>query len=289
MTRWSFRAALLLVVVCCQGCLGRFFYYPDRNVYHTPAKVGLRYEEVSFPSLDGTSLSGWFIPAPGTARGTVIHFHGNAQNMTAHFSFVHWLPRAGYNLFVFDYRGYGKSAGAPDRAGLFEDSQAALRYVAGRSDVDPERLVVLGQSLGGSNAIAALGVPGAPRVQAVAIESAFASYRSIVREKMAQISVLSLLRWPLSYLLIGDSYSAIDTVAAISPVPLLLIYETEDNIVPISEGEKLYRKAREPKEFWKVPGGMHAGAFAQSDSPYRKELVEFYDKALRGKAGPLAP
>ncbi|GFO68105.1 peptidase [Geomonas limicola] len=286
MYRWCVRIVSIVTLLCCQGCLGRFFYYPGRNVYHTPEKVGLPYEEVTFPSSDGTKLSGWFIPAVGVPQGTVIHFHGNAQNMTAHFSYVYWLPRAGFNLFVFDYRGYGKSAGAPDRAGLFEDAQAALRYVAGRNDVDRERLVVLGQSLGGTNAIAALGGTGTPRVQAVAVESAFASYRSIVREKMAQIPVLSLLRWPLSYLLIGDSYSALDAVAAISPVPLLLIYETQDNIVPISEGLKLYEKAREPKELWQVPGGTHAGAFAEADSPYRKALVQFYQKALPGKAGP---
>jgi len=288
MYRWSLRMVPLVMLLCCQGCLGRFFYYPDRTVYHTPAKVGLQYEEVTFPSSDGTSLSGWFIPALGTPRGTVVHFHGNAQNMTAHFSFVYWLPRAGFNLFVFDYRGYGKSAGAPDREGLFQDSQAALRYVAGRNDVDRERIVVLGQSLGGANAIAALGGGGAPRVKAVAIESAFASYRSIVREKMAPIPVLSWLRWPLSYLLIGDSYSALDVVADLAPVPLLLIYEVDDNIVPISEGLKLYQKAREPKEFWKVPGGEHAAAFAEPDSPYRKALVEFYERALVGKTAPPA-
>jgi len=106
---------LLTLSLSCQGCVGGLFYQPDRKIYDTPDRHGLKYEEVSFQSKDGTGLSGWFVPAVGKPKGTVIHFHGNAQNMTAHFGFVSWLPEQGFNLFVFDYRGYGKSAGKPDR------------------------------------------------------------------------------------------------------------------------------------------------------------------------------
>src|SRR5512145_1917489 len=151
-------SSLLLLVVAvtfsCQGCVGGMFYYPDQEVYDTPDRHGLKYEDVTFPSRDGTSLSGWFIPAVGPPKGTVVHFHGNAQNMTSHFGFVSWLPSRGFNLFVFDYRGYGKSAGRPERQGIYEDSLAALDYIATRPGIDHDRLVVLGQSLGGANAIA---------------------------------------------------------------------------------------------------------------------------------------
>lgn len=269
----------LVLPLCCSGCVGRLFYYPDRTTYQTPARFHLPYQEVTFSSQDGTTLSGWFIPAVGAPKGTVIHYHGNAQNMTAHLSFVHWLPSEGFNLFVFDYRGYGKSAGRPDRKGLYQDSVAAALYVAGRKDVDPSRLLVFGQSLGGANAIAAVGSGKLRGVRAVAIESAFASYRSIVREKIGLIPVLSLLKWPLSYLLIGDSYSPVDVVDRIAPLPLLLIYGSQDPVIPISEGEKLYRKARQPKLFWNVAGDRHAAAFVEKE-PYRKRLVQFYLDAL---------
>ncbi|MBJ6726525.1 alpha/beta hydrolase [Geomonas sp. Red875] len=270
----------LPLLLTCQGCVGRLFYYPDSNVYQTPANFGLRYDSVTFPSTDGNILSGWFVPAVGPAKGTVIHYHGNAQNMTAHFSFVSWLPAEGFNVFVFDYRGYGKSTGHPDRKGVFEDSVAAARYVATRKDVDPERLLIFGQSLGGANAIAAAGSGQLRGIRAVAIESAFSSSRSIVREKIGLIPVLSLLKWPLSYLLIGDSYSAIAAVDKISPVPLLLIYETRDPVIPISEGRKLFDKAKQPKEFWTLEAKSHAGAFVEKNSPYRPQLVKFFTDAV---------
>lgn len=129
-------AALLTSLFLFSGCASRMLYYPTPNEYGNPSVAGLRYEKVTFASKDGTPLSGWFIPAIGKAKGTVIHFHGNAQNMTAHFSFVAWLPREGFNVFVFDYRGYGTSPGTPSRQGVYEDSCAALQYLRSRPDID---------------------------------------------------------------------------------------------------------------------------------------------------------
>ncbi len=278
--------AVLLLSLLCQGCVGRMFYHPDRAVYDTPARHGLRFEEVSFRSQDGTKLSGWFVPAVGTPRGTVVHFHGNAQNMTAHFAFVSWLPAEGFNLFVFDYRGYGRSEGNPDRQRVLEDSVAALEYVAARKDVDRNRLLILGQSLGGANAIAAVGETRFPGIRAVAVESAFSSSRRIVREKIGQMPVISLLRGPLSHLLIGDSHSPEKVVADIAPVPLLLIYGTADPVVSYGHGERLFAQAREPKHLWTIEGGGHTAAFAEPSSPYRQRLVAFFDAALAGSAPP---
>jgi hypothetical protein len=167
---------------------------------------------------------------------------------------------------------------------VFEDSVAAVLYAATRGDVDPSRLLLFGQSLGGTNAIAAAGSGRLHGVRAVAIESAFASPRSIVREKIGLIPVLSLLKWPLSYLLIGDSYSAIKVVDKISPIPLLLVYEAHDPVVSIQQGKMLFEKAREPKEFWSVDSHYHAGAFVAKDSPYRKRLVKFFSDAVGAKA-----
>lgn len=277
---------VLFLLLTCQGCVGRQFYHPDHTTYDTPDRHGLRYEEVTFHSKDGTRLTGWFIPSVGSSKGTIIHFHGNAQNMTSHFTFVSWLPKEGFNLFLFDYRGYGQSAGTPDRRGVYDDSVAALEYVAMRSDVDRNRLLVLGQSLGGANAVAAVGANSFPGIRAVVIESAFASYRSIVQDKIGQISLLSFLKRPLSYLLTGNSYSPDAVVERIAPVPLLLIYGTDDPVVPFEHGKRLYAKARQPKELWTITGGGHTGAFSVPGSPYRQRLVQFFDRALAGRGTP---
>ncbi|HEX7926650.1 MAG TPA: alpha/beta hydrolase, partial [bacterium] len=110
---------LLMTLISCDG----IFFQPDSERYLTPEQYGLWHEPVRFRSQDGTVLAGWFLPAqtPGRAPlGTVIHFHGNAANISNHLYAVRWLPKAGYNVLLFDYRGYGDSAGSPTRAGVIE-------------------------------------------------------------------------------------------------------------------------------------------------------------------------
>lgn len=282
-TRLILLTSLPLLLWLTTGCVGRLFYYPDRRVYQTPAEKNLRYEEVTFRSKDGTRLSGWFIPAKGTPVGTVIHFHGNAQNMTAHFSFVDWLPAEGYNLFTFDYRGYGKSEGSPDRQGLYEDCRAALDYLRSRPDIDRNALLILGQSLGGANAIAVVGDGDRDGIRAVAIESTFFSYRSVVRDKIGAIPLLGWFKWPLSYLVIGNGHSPGDAVGGIAPLPLLLIHGDADQVIPYHHAQWLYAKAGEPKLLWTVKGGGHTEALINLE--YRSRLLQFYREALGRQGG----
>ena len=169
---------LLLLGALLTGCAHHFFYLPTQVFYDTPKRAGLRFEEVSFSSYDGTRLTGWFFPATGygdsrNAKGTVVHFHDNARNISAHWQYVEWLPRRGFNLFVFDYRGFGASEGIPDHKGVFEDSGSALDYVRSRPDVNPENMVLLGQSIGGANAIAVVGSGNRKGVKAIVIEATF--------------------------------------------------------------------------------------------------------------------
>jgi fermentation-respiration switch protein FrsA (DUF1100 family) len=262
------------------GCVDRVFYYPTDQVYDTPSSCGLSYDEVVFASGDGTRLTGWFIPAVGEPVGTVVHFHGNAQNMTAHFSYVSWLPLRGFNLFMFDYRGYGSSGGKPAREGIFEDCIAALEYVNNRPDIDPERVVILGQSLGGAQAVAIMREDIARSVRALAVDSSFFSYRLIVQDKIARIPVLSVLRRPLSRLIINDRLSPHLVVESISPVPILIIHGTDDRVVPYHHGRMLFERAGDPKELVTVVGGSHTDAFVRPESTYRDILVRFYLSAL---------
>lgn len=270
---WMSLAALPLFLL--GGCVQSMFYYPDRVRYETPDALGLRYENVRFTSADGTRLSGWFIPAAGrtdpkTAKGTVVHFHGNAQNMSSHWRFVAWLPAQDYNVFVFDYRGYGESDGEPEPRGVFEDSNAALDHVRARADVDASRLFVFGQSLGGTNAIAAVGSGNRAGVKAVAIESTFYSYRSIANDKL-----------PGAGLLVRDDYGASKFVAAIAPIPLLLIHGTADAVIPHGHSQRLLADAKEPKQLIEVPGAGHLEPMAapRFGTTYQQALTTFFDSA----------
>lgn len=271
----NWKLALLALPVFLTGCVQSMFYYPDRVRYETPDALGLRYEAVQFASADGTRLSGWFIPAasrqnPKDAKGTVVHFHGNAQNMSAHWRFVAWLPKQDFNVFVFDYRGYGESEGKPEPKGVFEDSNAALDHVRTRADVDPERLFVFGQSLGGTNAVAAVGSGNRAGVKAAAIESTFYSYSSIASEKL-----------PGAGLLVSDDYAASKYIAAVSPIPLLLIHGTADAVIPYSHSRRLLEAAREPKRLIEVAGAAHLEPMTHRlGTTYQRALVEFFDAAL---------
>jgi len=275
--RW-WKLALCAVPLFLGGCVQSMFYYPDRVRYETPDALGLRYESVQFQSADGTRLAGWFIPAvgrqnnPKEAKGTVVHFHGNAQNMSTHWRFVAWLPKQDYNVFVFDYRGYGESEGEPEPKGVFEDSGAALNYVRSRGDVDAQRLFVFGQSLGGTNAIAVVGSGNRAGVKAAAIESTFYSYSSIANDKL-----------PGAGLLVSDTYAASKYVAAISPIPLLLIHGTADNVIPHAHSQRLLADAREPKRLIEVPGAGHLEPMSSPrfGTTYQQALADFFDASLR--------
>jgi len=257
------------------GCAQNMFYYPDRVLYGTPAQAELQFEQVRFASADGTELAGWMIPAAGIvsmreAKGTVIHFHGNAQNMSAHWAYAGWLARRGFNVFMFDYRGYGASAGSPAPRGVYEDSVAALRYVRARSDLDSGRLLVFGQSLGGTQAIVAVGAGERAGVCAVAVEATFLSYSAIASEKVSGAG-----------LLMNDDYSAERYIGKLAPIPLLLIHGSADEVIPASHSERLYTLAGEPKTLVRVPGGGHIESMSpRFGETYRDRLVRFFEGAL---------
>lgn len=266
-------AAVALLVT---GCVQSLFYHPDRVVYDNPGRTDLDYEPVAFRSKDGTRLAGWFIPAPGyagprNAKGTVIHFHGNAQNMSAHWRFVEWAPRRGFNLFVFDYRGYGESEGTPDPAGVFEDSMSAVDYVRMRADVDTEKLLLLGQSLGGANAIAVLGSGNRKGVKAIVVEATFYSYSSIASDKV-----------PGAGMLMDDTYSPERFVAGLSPVPFMLLHGTADPVIPFAHAAKLYGRAGEPRRLVTIEGAGHIEAFGgRFGTTYSTLVGDFFEAALR--------
>ncbi|VGO20292.1 alpha/beta hydrolase [Pontiella sulfatireligans] len=258
-------SALLACATCSTAGLDRFFYHPDSTVYTTPAQDGLAYEDIQFSSADGTKLSGWFIPAKGKARGTVVHFHGNAQNMSAHYSFVSWLPANGFNLFVFDYRGYGKSDGKPSRQGVYEDSVAALEYIKSRKDIDQSKIIVFGQSIGGANALAVLGSHPFDGIVGIATDSAFSSYKSVAAEHAGWLK-------PFAYCLIGNKHSPSKHIAGISPTPLLIIHGTQDRVASYKHAQKLFEKAQEPKELWTIKGGGHTAALGPFKNEYAPKL-----------------
>lgn len=248
------------------------FYLPTHDQPATPATWGYRYESVRFDSSDGTRLHGWFLPARGDSRGTIVFSHGNAGSVGHHLGFVMWLVEAGYHVLTYDYRGYGESGGDLDRRGMVEDVKAAFRYALTRRDIDPKRLVSYGHSLGGAKSVAALGESPVPGLRAVVVDATFASYRSMARRVGGR----------LGESLVTDELAPEKLIARISPVPLLVIHGGEDPVVPLSQGRRLFEAAREPKTLFVVRAGGHGDSLARDQGAYRKRLLNWLGKRIDG-------
>lgn len=281
--RWWVRLAAVVLgltgVALTPGC-NSVFYQPDAHRYR-PLPPGA--EDVWFASADGTRLHGWFLPAQGKAKGTVVHMHGNAQNLTSHVDFVAWLPAQGFAVFVFDYRGYGESAGSPSRGGVVADAHAALDYVRSRADVDPLRVVVFGQSLGGAIATAALGEGDTSGVRGLAVDSTFGSYIAMGNAVLGG----TFLTWPFAWLLLSDEHAPEHSITKIAPVPILFLHGTQDPVVPLAEGRRLFAAAAEPKTFVELGEPGHTVATYTADG--RAELVRFFERCLANDAAPTGP
>lgn len=270
--------AVVTIASCClsfYGCTA-FFFHPDRILRVTPDRLGLPYEELTIKSLDGTDLTTWLLKSKlDFCKGTVVFFHGNAENISSHIQSIYWLPRYGYEVFMVDYRGYGGSDGRPFTSGVHEDVRAALDFVTSDSRFCRKRLVVLGQSLGGALAITATAkFPRKDLIDGVIVESTFAGYKSVARHVISRVPVIGWLSAPLS-VFTYDHLSPERYIARLSPSPVLIIHGANDPMIPISEAERLFAAAKGPAEFWRLEESGHIGAFRSEAE--RLRLLRFLD------------
>ena len=250
---WLAAVAAEVAIVAATGCMERLFYFPTREATTTPPHLAAA-EPVWFTSADGTRLHGWFIPAgDGTSRSdapTILHVHGNAGNITSHVWFTEFLPPAGFNLFIFDYRGYGRSEASARRRGpLIEDTAAALDALLARPDIDPKRVGMYGHSLGG--AIGLIIMEQRPEIRAAVIVSAFSSWRDMAASALRGGPVSRML----ARLFIRDDRRPDEAIARIDR-PVLILHGTSDSVIPVTHGRRL--AARGPTaELIEFTGGDH--------------------------------
>ena len=281
MRSFSTKAAAASLWVLC-GCTN-VFLQPDRRLHVRPEAVGAKWEEARFKSADGTDLTGLWFPASAPAKGVVVQFHGNAENMTSHFLSVWWLALEGWHVLAFDYRGFGASGGEKDLDGSVADGAAALAYARSKAPGMP--LVVVGQSLGGALALAALERDGGEGLAALVLESTFSSYVGIARDKLKLSWLTRPVRGPLAYAFVSDRHRPSRLAARRKPVPLAVLHALEDPVVPYEQGRLLYKAAAGPKEWWEIPRG-HAEAFTTFGPEYRPRLLKFLASAVDREVKP---
>jgi uncharacterized protein len=277
----------LIALVCAWGlgaCTGLLFH-PQRELQITPAALGLGYRTVSITTEDGVRLHAWYLLAQGEAHGSILFLHGNAENISTHIATVQGLPAAGYNVLLFDYRGYGHSEGVPSLAGVHLDARAALKRLLELADSGKTPIIVFGQSLGGAIAISMLRrSPYACAVEALIVEGAPSGYRAIAREKLASTWLTWPLQVPLSWT-INDDFHPLEDIVQLKNMRKLIIGSTGDKIVPINHARALFAAATNPKTLWEVQNLPHAAIFVLPK--YRRALIIW----LHSEPGarPLAP
>lgn len=253
------------------------FYYPIPLSKHTPAKWGYAYEEVFFPSLDKTKLHGWFIPSVvknKPSKGVIIYSHGNTGSMHSHFGFSYWLSHAGFDLFMYDYRGYGNSQGKPSRKGIVEDAQAALTYALQRKDWKNKSLIAFGHSLGATKNMAALAqMKYNSRIKCCVAWAGFASYVQIAQD----------LAGNFAKEVTSDEYAVRDCVNKIAPIPLLIVHGKKDKVIPFFHAQMIFEQAKKPKQLYLFENCGHNDTFFNERKKNRTAVLKWIEKQLQEK------
>jgi alpha-beta hydrolase superfamily lysophospholipase len=252
-------------------------FYPTAQWVRTPVQLGIEYEELEIRSADGTRLSAWWLKASSEPKGTVVFFHGNAENISTHIGSVYWLPEQGYQVLMLDYRGYGYSEGAPAFPEVLDDIAAGLEWALEDARTQTLPVFVLGQSLGAtmSGYVVAARPDLRTRLTGVVLDAAFTSYSEMARDIAARSWITWTFQYPIAWAM-PDDYDLIDHIAEISPVPLLLIHGTQDQIIPFANSEKLFITAGKPKRFLQYDG-PHIATFR--DLELREMLLQFFREA----------
>ena len=255
-----------LVLLGLVGMLWAFqrtlIYFPSQDVGDLRATVSDA-EDVTFTTADGLELGALLVPAFGDANGaTVLVFNGNAGNRGDRVPLATALAARGYRVLLFDYRGYGGNPGTPTEEGLTADGLAAISHLESRPDVDTNRIVYFGESLGAGVAIA---VAEHRPPAALVLRSPFSS--------LSEVGSFHYPFLPISILL-WDRYQNVQRIGGIER-PLLVVAGSADATVSFAQSQEVYGAASEPKQFLVIDGADHNDFELTASRELVDEIVAF--------------
>lgn len=250
-----------LIIIYLRYIEARTIFYPMREIELLPKEINLDYEDIFLKTSDSIQINGWFISSQN-AHYTILFCHGNAGNISHRLEKIKFFHTLGCNIFIFDYRGYGKSYGRPSEKGLYIDAQAAYDYLLSRN-INPEQIVGYGESLGGAVII---DLAFRNTLKGIIIDSTPSSAKDMVK-----VLYSFLPHWIFASRL--DSENKIKSIT----IPKLIIHSTNDEIVPYNLGRKLFEFAAPPKYFLAIHGG-HNSCFFESQDILREKIAEFLHK-----------
>ncbi|MEA3354166.1 MAG: alpha/beta hydrolase [Campylobacterota bacterium] len=244
----------------------KLIYYPSKTIINTPKDISLEYEDVTFLGSDGTKLFGWYIPKKG-AKSTILFMHGNGGNISNRLDSIKLFNSLGLNLFIFDYRGYGKSEGSPSEQNSYDDAKSAWDYLIDQKGSNANQIIIWGRSLGGSIA-AHLAAHTKPK--GVIVESSFTSAVDIASKAYPYIPKI----------LVRFKYDTKEYVKNINS-PILIIHSVDDKMIPFKHADILYKYSNNPKTLLKIKGS-HNDGFLESLPVYKKGLNKFLEDIRKG-------
>lgn len=260
-----------------------------KMVDRTPAEYGIPYEEVKVTSDDGFELVGWFIPPQNGA--VIMAQHGYKGSRMGMLEEAEILYRHGYGVLVTSVRAHDMSEGELITFGYYEmqDLEAWFQYLLTRPEVDPERIGILGNSMGASMAIQYAAQN--EQIKAVVAQSAFSSLDDTVSTSVEAFTGLPAFPFgPLivfwAELELGADSSLIDAkewIGQLSPRPVLLLHGGKDGAIDKDSADRLFQAAGEPKELWYEPELGHAEFDTTLPEEFERRVVGFFDRYLLGE------
>lgn len=243
-------------------------FHPERYSEGSQWKLPRGGEDVWFKGAGGERLHGWYVGAQGVEAGraaTIIYFHGNGGNING----IGWLGEAlskrGFNVLLFDYRGYGRSEGtARDERSIYEDADAAYDYIVRERNIKPEQVVLYGQSLGTT---AAVDLAARMPCGAVILESGLSS-----ASDMASLILPWVPVWVHRY---GQNHFESAKKLQRVSAPVFVAHGARDGTIPVGQGYKLYNAAPEPKRLVIIPEAGHNDLIARGGPEYLDALAGF--------------
>lgn len=242
-------------------------FFPSKELMITPEYIQLPFEDVYITTKDNFKINGWFIPNKNT-QYTILFFHGNGGNIGDRLEKIRLLYQLQVNIFIIDYKGYGKSQGSPSEKGLYLDAEGAYNYLVNDRRIRPEHIILYGESLGGTVAAHLASVVD---VGALILEGTFSRGRDMAK-----------IFYPfLPSFLFSDRFDSLRKIKKID-APKLFIHSREDEIVPFKLGKKLYDAAEGQKYLAEIKGG-HNTAFLDSQERYLTSL-SFFIEGIKTKS-----
>ncbi len=250
-----------LIVIYVRYLQSKSVFFPYKELEGDPSLMELTFEDVFLKTADNVDIHGWFIPYPGS-EFTMLYCHGNAGNITTRLDKLLTMHQLRINVLAIDYRGYGRSKGVPTESGVYLDAESAYDYLIHKLNLDPGRVVLYGESLGGAVII---DLASKVEVGALVLEGTFSSGKDIGKKFYPFIPKI----------FIPNLFDSLNKIKKINK-PKLFIHSNIDEVIPFDLGKKLYEASPEPKKLFPIKG-THGTAFVESQYETSKEIARFIE------------